>query len=275
MRFKYTQEHIDFIRVEYRVMGLRELTEAFNRRFDLNKTRSAIHAAINNNGLTCGRSKGELKKGTSLIFTAAQVQFIKNNYQRLNRHELTSELNQAFQSDFKMSQLVAFVKNHNIVSGRTGRYSKGSIPRNKGTKGLTSRNRTTFSTGQIPPNRKPLGAERICRKDGFILIKIAEPNPYTPAKTRYKHKHVWVWEQANGPVPEGHAVVFKDSNKLNCELDNLMLLTRTELLSINLHGYREMPVELKPVILSIAKIEAKAGFRTRPGQGRRKKEAAL
>jgi hypothetical protein len=101
------------------------------------------------------------------------------------------------------------------------------------------------------------------------LIKVPEKDPYTGFPTRYRHKHVWIWEQINGPVPEGHAVIFIDSNKLNCDINNLMLVTRSELLSMNLHGYKEFSDELKPSILIIAKIEAKAGFRTRPGRRRR------
>ena len=136
-------------------------------------------------------------------------------------------------------------------------------------------NSGNFKPGDVPPNRRPLWSERIDSKDGFILIKVPERNPHTGFPTRYKHKHVWVWEQANGPVPEGHAVVFRDSDKLNCSIENLILLSRAELLSLNLHGYREMPTELKPIVLTMARIEAKAGFRTRPGRGRKKKlEAA-
>jgi len=53
----------------------------------------------------------------------------------------------------------------------------------------------------VPPNRKPLGAEHICSKDGFILMKVPERDPHTGFPTRYKHKHVHIWEQAHGPVP--------------------------------------------------------------------------
>ena len=238
-------------------MSVKELTEAFNNHFGLHKSRSEIHSTIKNNRLTCGRSTGEIQKGKSLLFTADQVQFIKGNYHLISRKDLTSELNRQFQCDFKVSQLVAFVKNHKIVSGRTGRFEQGSVSWNKGTKGLTSRNRTTFSAGSVPLNRKPIGSERICSKDGFILVKIAEPNPYTSAQTRYKHKHIWLWEQTYGPVPEGCCVAFRDANKLNCDLDNLMLVTRAELLRLNQLGYKEMPDELKPTVLMLSKVEVK------------------
>ncbi|KKK99275.1 hypothetical protein LCGC14_2634360, partial [marine sediment metagenome] len=115
----------------------------------------------------------------------------------------------------------------------------------------------SFKKGTIPPNRNPLGTERICSKDGFILIKIAEKNPYTGFPTRYKHKHVYIWEQANGPAPKGMVVAFIDGDKTRCELDNLMLISRAELLNLNRYGYKDMPAELKPSVLALSKLQVK------------------
>ncbi|MHC1696877.1 MAG: HNH endonuclease signature motif containing protein [Geobacteraceae bacterium] len=268
MRFRYGIEHIEYLRSGYRKMGIPELTAAFNEEFGLNKSWQMIRSTLKNHNLTCGRKTGNLNKGKSQIFTADQVQFIEKEFQNLSVADLTTELNRTFETDFKISQIKAFTKNHKILSGRTGQFGKGQVSWNKGRKGYMGANVTSFKKGSIPPNRKLLWTERIDSKDGFILIKVPEMDPSTGFPTRYKHKHVWVWEQANGPVPEGHAVVFVDSNKLNCEIENLMLLTRAELLSLNLHGYKEMPVELKPVVLSLAKLETKAKIRTRPGRGR-------
>uniref|UniRef100_A0A6M3LXM7 Putative homing endonuclease n=1 Tax=viral metagenome TaxID=1070528 RepID=A0A6M3LXM7_9ZZZZ len=38
----------------------------------------------------------------------------------------------------------------------------------------------------------------------------------------------WVWEQANGPIPDGYVVHHKDENKENDSLDNLELMTRED-----------------------------------------------
>ena len=45
-------------------------------------------------------------------------------------------------------------------------------------------------------------------------------------------------------------------------------LTRAELLAMNLHDYKNQPEELKPSVLALALLEAKAGTRTRPARGR-------
>lgn len=151
------------------------------------------------------------------------------------------------------------------TTDRTGRFKKGNKPWNAGTKGqgLTGANAGSFKKGNVPPNRKPLYSERICPKDGFILIKIPERDPHTGFPTRYKHKHVYIWEQANGPVPAGMVVVFRDSDKLNIEPDNLMLVSRAELLRLNRRGYKDTPDELKPSVLALSKLETKTFAMTR------------
>lgn len=93
-------------------------------------------------------------------------------------------------------------------------------------------------------------------------------NPYTGYPARYKHKHVWIWEQANGPRPKGHVIIFRDGNNRNFNLDNLALLSRRELLVLNQRGYKSAPDELKSTIMALAKMEAKAGIRPKTKEGK-------
>jgi hypothetical protein len=203
------------------------------------------------------------------IFTPEQIRFLQDNYAGKSAAAMTEMFNLAFQTAITLQQIRTAVHNRGINSGRTGRFEKGLTPWNRDKKGYIGANPTSFVKGNRPANWQPLGTERIDSKDGFILVKIAERNPYTGAPTRYKHKHVHVWETLHGPVPKGHVVAFRDGIKINCEPDNLMLLTRAELLVLNQHGYKDVPPELQPAVLALVKVEAKAGFRTRPGRGRR------
>ena len=118
-------------------------------------------------------------------------------------------------------------------------------------------NRTSFKKGNVPANIKPLGHERIDAKDGYIWIKVAEEDPYTGFPTRYKLKHYHIWEQENGPVPDGFILRFIDGDKTKIELDNLMLVSMAVNLRLNKHGYNDAPDELKPSILAMAKLEVK------------------
>jgi hypothetical protein len=205
----------------------------------------------------------------SRVFTPEQILFIRENYAGRSLAGLAEVFHLAFGPDISVGQLRSCVHNRGITSGLTGCFEKGNVSWNLGRKGYMGANRTSFRKGNSPANRQPLGTERVDSKDGFILVKIAERNPYTGAATRYKHKHVHVWETLNGPVPKGHVVSFRDGIKANCEPDNLMLLTRAELLVLNQHGYKDLPAELKPSVLALARVECAAGIRTRPSRGRR------
>lgn len=268
-RFRYTAEQLDFIRANYAVMPIDEVTVAFNARFGLEKTIKAVSSSLKNHKITCGR-KGSARIKRPRIYTKEQAQFLRDNCVGRSRAALAALFNAEFDRDITLRQVKSFVGNRGLTSGLTGYYEKGQEPWNRGVKGYMGANVTSFKKGQIPPNKKRLWSERINR-DGFIEISVPERNPHTGFPTRYRHKHVWLWEVANGPVPKGSVVCFVDGNKQNCEVVNLMLLTRGELLALNTHSYKDAPAELKPSLLALAKVEAKAGIRTRPGRGRQKK----
>jgi hypothetical protein len=258
---RYTAEEVAFLRDGYRAMQVPELTAAFNARFGTAQGEGAIKAAVSNRKIRCGRPVGN-PVGTYIKYTREQAEFIRDGYRTMTIRELTAAFNARFGTEKTESHLKAFTHNHKVRSGRTGRFPKGHVPVNKGTKGLKGPNVTSFREGHVPANRKPLGHERIDTKDGYIHIKVPQQNPYTGFPTRYRPKHVWLWEEHNGPIPDGMVVVFKDSDKLNCVLENLMLVSRSELLRMNQHRYADMPDELKPSVLYLAKLEAKAGIST-------------
>ena len=54
---------------------------------------------------------------------------------------------------------------------------------------------------------------------------------------------MWVWEQANGPVPKGHAVVQLDGDPANCEPENLDCVPQAVLARLNAYhaSIRPMP----------------------------------
>lgn len=252
-------------------MRRQDLADAFNEKFGTNNTLKSIVSALKNHKITCGRTAKERFKSGCRLYTPEESVFLANNYTGKSIVELTQLFNDRFERTMTQQQIKSFVHNRGITSGRTGRFEKGQVSWNKGKKGYMGPNVTSFKKGNSPANLKPLYTERIDTKDGFILIKVPERDPHTGFPTRYKHKHVWVWEQSNGPVPKGMKVAFRDGDKSNCDPGNLMLVSSAELLSMNLHGYRTAPEELKPTILALAKMEAKAGIRLRPARRGKKK----
>ncbi len=254
----YTQEQLDFLRDGYKAQRVPELTLKFNEKFDQARTEKAIKSTLKREGFKCGRAPG-FRKGERLTYSKEQMAFIMEAYTRMSLDEMTAAFNRKFQETKTVKQLRSFTRNHNIRSGRTGRYEKGNIPWTAGTagKGICKPNSGSFQKGDVPVNVRPLGSERICPQDGFILLKIEEENPYTGAPTRYKHKHVVIWEETHGPAPEGYVIRFLDGNKLNCILENLGLFTRAESLQMTRLGFGDVPDEFKPTITAMAKLDAK------------------
>lgn len=254
----YLPQQIEFLQKNYPLMRLPELTAAFNARFGAGKTEGQIKSTLQNHRIKSGRPRWKEAGTYYRIYTREQEDFIRDNFKTHTVRDLTAAFNVRFPDNSKtVAQIDSFIGNRKIKSGRTGRFKKGHKPFNAGIKGLTGANITSFKKGHKPPNWKPLGTERICSKDGYLLVKVAQKNPYTGSPTRYRLKHVVLWEKRYGTVPPGKIVVFKDGDKRNIRITNLMLVSREELLRLNHHHYKEAPPELKPAILALAKLEVR------------------
>jgi hypothetical protein len=206
-------------------------------------------------------------KGHWIEYSAAELAWLKRN------HKLViSEYFARFQKRFKRRDVTAghlhsLRKRKGWSTGRTGCFVKGQAPPNKGKpcppgKGGRHPNacRTQFKKGGLPHNTRGAGHERIDEKDGYIIMIVAERNPWTGAKTRPVLKHRYLWEKANGPIPEGHALKCLDGNKLNTDPANWEPVPRALLPILNggRHktriAYDEAPDELKPTIMAVAKL---------------------
>lgn len=129
------------------------------------------------------------------------------------------------------------------VRGARTRFKPGHQTWNKGQRGSTgyhpNSRRTQFKAGEMrgaaQHNYKPIGSLRIT-KDGYLERKVTDdPNIY-PAR-RWVAVQRLVWEAAHGPIPKGHAVVFKPGQHTTIEaeitLDRIELITRAELMRRN------------------------------------------
>lgn len=197
-------------------------------------------------------------------YTEEQRKFIKSNVKGRGNTELTEMINAKFGLNLTAAQIKGYKANHKLSSGLDGRFKKGSVPFNKGKKGVGGWEPTQFKKGHKPLNYKPVGSERIDR-DGYLLIKVSDHGPW---HHRWKHKHKVLWEEANGPVPKGHALIFSDGNKQNINLDNLLLVTRAQLCRLNQNNLIQSDPELTKTGVIIAEIYTKIGERKR-----KKKEA--
>lgn len=102
-------------------------------------------------------------------------------------------------------------------------FKKGSIPWNKGIKGIHLSKDTEFKKGMKSLRWKPIGTKAL-RKYGKInkrlFIKINEPNIWIDYAK-------FVWIKNNGNIPKGFVLHHIDKNPLNNNIENLVLLTRS------------------------------------------------
>lgn len=187
--------------------------------------------------------------GDFMKYTEEMITFLRLNAPGKTYKEITELFNTNFNLNKTTEQLSTLFKRHKIKTGTYKTFTKGHIPHNKGKKGVGGWEPTQFKKGHIPVNHKPIGSERIDR-DGYVLIKVAEPN-------KWKFKHRILWENKYGKIPKGSALIFSDGNKSNVSLDNLMLVTRRELLIMNSKKLITSSKELTESGLLLAKVKIK------------------
>jgi hypothetical protein len=143
-------------------------------------------------------------------------------------------------------------------------YKPGSTPLNKGKKqsefmspeAIARTVATRFKKGEIAPNR-------LHYKDGDITIREHEGKNGKTLKYKWvrisraewKMLHVVNWEKVHGPILPGYIVVFKNKDTMNCEVDNLEMITLQQNMARN--TIARFPVELIQTIRIINKIKKK------------------
>ncbi|WP_082063168.1 HNH endonuclease signature motif containing protein [Paenibacillus sp. IHBB 10380] len=266
MAHRYTQEQREFIRSNAPEKYNEEITKLFNDRFGTDITEGQIKSYKANHKIKSNVPRKRIT-GDEGLFTQEQKDFIKKNVEGRLNQELAELVNKKFSLQITVRQMNTFKKNHGLVSGLDCRFRKGDKPANKGTKGLynVGGNSTSFKPGQPALNYKPVGYERIDR-DGYVLVKVQDDGPW---QKRWRHKHKVMWEEINGPVPSGHALLFIDQNKQNIVSENLMLVTRKQLARLNQNNLLSNNAELTKTGIIMADIYGKIGERKKMNNGRR------
>ncbi|WP_376872306.1 HNH endonuclease signature motif containing protein [Albirhodobacter sp. R86504] len=209
-------------------------------------------------------------KGQRITYSDEELAWINEHAQDIRAVALNAFIAKFQRPDVSLQNFNALCKRNGWLTGRTGRFSKGKEAHNKGKPMAWHPNsaKTRFKAGSIPKNLRPMWSERIGR-DGYIEMKVPRENPHTGHPTRFMLKHRYVWEEANGPLPEGMVLKFKDGVRTNCTLENIIAIPRGVLPRLNSRfgrDYDRAPAELKPTIMAVAKLEHAAREAKSKGQ---------
>lgn len=131
-------------------------------------------------------------------------------------------------------------------------WNKG-IPRDQWMDKETLRRvkKNQFQKGDKPSNTEPIGTVTIRSKSGkkesYKYIKTG--------KNRWELYHRHLYEEAHGPIPENHMILFRDGDQMNCTLDNLKMITRHENMIRNSH--HDFPEEVIDTVVLQGRLKKK------------------
>lgn len=166
-----------------------------------------------------------------LKWTDEQLDFLLDNYLTMTNTEIAAKIGRnktSVRNKLSKLNLRRPPEVRRKLQLRTA-FKIGQRPWNKGKKGYRVSPETEFKKGHKPHNTK---------YDGCITIRIHKRTgtPYKyirVAEGEWMLYHHYVWQERHGKIPPKHCIRFKDRNTLNCNIDNLTLISQEENCRLN------------------------------------------
>ena len=192
-RIRWSDEMVRFLREHAKGRTTQELADMINEKFSTQLDKERVTFAKERYKVKSYSKAGEYRQ----IFTDEIREFIKESHKGNSVQELTNIVNKTFQTDFTKVQIKNHLYDHGMTTGRDTRFKKG-------------KEHFMF---------KPIGSEMVDYA-GRTYVKVTD--------TKWRLKSHLVWEEANGPMPDGHLLIYLDKNVGNYQLDNLELVDHKE-----------------------------------------------
>ncbi|WP_292130925.1 HNH endonuclease signature motif containing protein [Mesorhizobium sp.] len=260
-RITYTAEEMRWLEAN-RMMIVSDYHRAFQAAFDRpDISQQNLHSLRKRKGWKVGREPGRFA-GRQTKYSPAEMAWLRDNSTMEVKAWCAAFREHFHRDDTTPAKLHSLRKRMGWKTGRTGHFEKGAAPWSKGKKLPYNANSaaTRFKKGQMPHNYRGPGHEST-DEDGYVWIVLDQRNPWTGAATWRVHKHRHLWEQANGPVPDGHVLKCLDGDRSNSDPSNWEAVPIGLLPRLNGksgRNYDEAPSNLKPTIMAIAKLEHRA-----------------
>lgn len=250
MASRYPEGLLEYVKANYMQQDLRELTKNVNEIYGTNMSEKAMSSMKKRYKL----SGGPRARVFSQVFPPDICRFIESNYEGVGHQAMADKIREEFGQEYTAQQIKSYYANHDLNSGLTGHFQKGQPSHNKGVKMspevYEKARATMFKPGNRPHNAVPVGTV-VMATIGYYKEKIAEPD-------EWEFCHIKAWKDAHGEVPEGMIVSFKDGNREDWSIENLILLTKEENAYLNgMHMRSEFP-EITMAAANVAKLAMKA-----------------
>jgi hypothetical protein len=224
MKRYWTEEKINYLKSIVSGKPLEDITKLYNEHFNADLSKSRIKTAMSNYHLKSGYKYDGHK---ALLFTTEQIKWLTENRIGFNFDVTTEKMNKRFGTNYKVSQVRGWCHAHHLPNGMDMKFPKGHVSFNKGRKGFYAPGceKGWFKKGHRPYNSVCVDTE-VINDDGYIKVKIAEPN-------KWELKHRLVWQKKYGKIPKDSCLIFLNGNRKDCRIENLMLIKRSILAVLN------------------------------------------
>lgn len=196
----------------------------------------------------------KINKKTPHRWTTEEKEYLGEITPGKHYKEILDLMNKKFEYKFRLKQIEKAIVRFGYKTGIDTKYKKGHEPWSKGTKGLIKPNKTSFQKGCKPWNEKEVGSETVDIY-GYTKVKVGEPNVWElKQRIMYEKYH-------NIKLTQDDVVIFADQNKLNFEKDNLILVSKKQLLEMNRNKLIFQDKELTKTGANIAELMIKINER--------------
>lgn len=234
-----------------------EIADMFNEKFGTNVSAKTIKSYKSNHKIRSGRYNIDYSKKTyyNQLLNTEQTEFLKSIYLGISNRECTRLMNEKFGLSLTCTQIKGQKRRLKLDSGLDGRFKKGCKPNDHCfKKGERNGIETEYKKGHVPMNWCPVGTERV-KADGYLYVKISDVRGVKYAHLiNWKQKHVIVWEDTYGPVPEDSCLIFLDGDKTNTDISNLACITKSQRLIMYKKKLMYHDPELTKAGINIAKL---------------------
>lgn len=186
-------------------------------------------------------------------WTDEEIRFLEEHQEGRSRKEMAEMISARFGWECRIGQISGTCTRHGFRNGLDGKFQKGTPSPLKGKKKEhipEGCRKTMFKKGHLPGNWKPVGTKVLRNIKGrkYWYIKTAEPR-------EWRLLHQVIWEEANGPIPEGTMITFANGDSEDCRLENLMIETKAQHGVKNRYGLRGYDIETNQIMNQVADLK--------------------
>jgi hypothetical protein len=207
----WTKSEMDLLKQVYPISSSNELINIFGR---------------NRQSIASKACELGLKKPHITHWTSALDKYVREHYGTRTTTQMADDLGTTRSAlKNRVHKLGIFLPED--VKNERRKSALGKIAHNAGEKMSADKygkcSATFFKKGKLPHNTRHDGAISV-RKDksgwAYKHIRIQ--------KAKWVLLHRKVWEDANGAIPYGHIIGFKDGDSMNCDIDNLYCMSKAD-----------------------------------------------